>query len=54
MPFYANAILLVVSALLTMLMLGHMNTHSRGFSFSRSLSRALRATLEMVQRLGRV
>jgi MFS transporter, DHA1 family, multidrug resistance protein len=54
MPFYANAILLVVSALWTVLMLGHMHTRSRGFSFSRSLSRALRATLEMVQRFGRV
>jgi DHA1 family multidrug resistance protein-like MFS transporter len=54
MPFYANAILLVVSALWTVLMLGHMKTRSRDFSFSRSLSRALRATLEMVQRFGRV
>jgi MFS family permease len=53
-PFYVNAILLVVSAFWTMLMLRGADTSARSFSFSGFVSRALRATLAVVQRIEKV
>lgn len=54
MPFYANAMLLVVSALWTVLMLRRSDARPRRFSFSNVLARALRVTLDIVHRVEKV
>jgi MFS family permease len=53
-PFYANAALLVVSALWTILMLRSSASSAPGFSFARGWSRALQATSAMARRIGKV
>jgi MFS family permease len=53
-PFYANAALLVVSALWTMLMLRSSASSAPGFSLARGWSRALQATSAMARRIGKV
>ena len=52
MPFYANAALLVVSALWTMLMLSGVRAH--GFSLTAVAARMVRAALAVVQRSERI
>jgi MFS family permease len=54
MPFYVNAVLLIVSALWTMLILRSSDLRLRGFSLSNALSRILHAMLALVQRTGKV
>jgi MFS family permease len=54
MPFYVNAVLLIVSTLWTMLMLRSSGLRLRGFSLTNALSRMLHAMLTFVHRVGKV
>jgi len=54
MPFYANAMLLVVSALWTMLILRSSDLHFQGFSLTTAVARVLRAMLAIVNRVEKV